>query len=497
MATLTQWSEDLAHLIAGPHHLAERLDDQWRNQAHTKLIGQHVKQAIETPGSRTAVITPPQIGKSSLCAIWVPFWLLMCDPKTLITVTSYGQHLANRNGRAIRNLVRDYGHRFGRELASDARSVSEWYTSKGGGVKSAGIGAGITGFASNFMIIDDIYKNRADAESPLVRETIWEWLSSSSITRLSPEAPVFMIGTLWTEQDPILRLIKREGRIEDGGKWRIIHLPAIADLTLTQGTDPLGRADGEPLTHPMIPDTDRDALLRHWKDKQSSVLPRDWISLYQGDPHPREGALVSWDIVHAATVPREQLPQMTRVVVSVDPSGGGQDEVGIVTAGLGTDGVCYIMNDHASGVMPVTQWPAKVCAEAKQYDADRIVMEANYGGRMVEQSIRSAWDAGGHEGLMPPVTTVRALKGKALRAEPVAQEMAQGRVKMVAGLTKLQGQWTSYRPGATDSPGRLDAAVYATVELLPGMPGTDHLMTLERNRRIDQVQPKGRRLPGK
>lgn len=492
----SEYTEDLAHLIAGPHHLAARLDPYWRNRAHTRLIGRYVKEAIETPGSRTAVVTPPQVGKSSLCAIWAPFWALMVNPRLKIITTSYGQHLANRNGRAIRNLVRDHGSRFSRELAADARSVAEWYTTAGGGVKSAGVGAGITGFAANALLIDDIYKNRADAESPLIRETIWEWLSSSALTRLSPGAPVFMIGTLWTEEDPILRLIDREGRIEEGGKWRIIHLPAVADHSLTRGMDALGRTDGEPLTHPMIQDSDRDGLLKHWNDKKASVLPRDWLALYQGDPHPRDGALVSWDVIEGATVPPSQIPEMVRVVVAVDPSGGGQDEVGIVVAGVDADGICYFLDDHASGVMPVTEWPQKVCDIGQHYDVDRIILEVNFGGTLVDQAIRSAWASKPREGFIPPITTVRALKGKILRAEPIAQEMAQGRVKVKAGLDKLTRQWTSYRAGSPDSPGRLDASVYAAAELLQAP--MDNVM---RSRRQEDVQRRfqtnGRRMPGK
>lgn len=499
MATATEtseYAEDLAHLIAGPHHLAARLDPYWRNRAHTRLIGRHVKEAIETPGSRTAVITPPQVGKSSLCAIWAPFWALMVNPRKKIVTTSYGQHLANRNGRAIRNLVRDHGQRFGRELAADARAVAEWYTTAGGGVKSAGAGAGITGFAADVMIIDDIYKNRADAESPLIRETIWEWLSSSALTRLSPGAPVFMIGTLWTEEDPILRLVDREGRIEDGGRWRIIHLPAVAELSLTGGTDPLGRSDGDPLTHPMIEDHDLPALNKHWTDKKASVLPRDWVALYQGDPHPRDGALVSWDVIHAATVPHDQIPDLVRTVVAVDPSGGGQDEVGIVVAGVDAAGTCYFLDDSASGTMPVTEWPQRVCDIGQRYDVDRIILEVNFGGTLVDQAIRSAWASRPREGFIPPITTVRALKGKILRAEPIAQEMAQGRVKVKAGLDKMMRQWTSYRAGSPDSPGRLDASVYAAAELLQAP--MDNLVRARRSEDVQRrAQSSGRRMPGR
>lgn len=459
-------SEDLGALLAGPQYVAGRLSSQWVTRPHTRVIAEALQDAVAERGSRTAVICPPQVGKSTLCSIWAPFWLLMGSPSSRIITTSYGQRLAERNGRAVRNLVRDEGHRWGRLLAADARSVSEWYLTQGGGILSAGVGAGITGFPADVLIVDDVYRNRADAESPQVRERVWDWLSSSAFTRLAPGAPVFMIGTLWTPQDPILRLIEQEGRVEDGGRWRVVHMPAIADLTLTGGRDPLGRADGDPLTHPKIPAGDRAALLAHWEDKRSGVLARDWLALYQGDPHPRDGAVVSWAVMEAAFITDADIPEPGRTVVAVDPSGGGTDEVGIVVASSdGTGSGAYLTHDY-SGVMSVTEWPSRVCDAAEEHRADQIILEVNFGAGLVPQAVRTAWEAKPREGMRPAIRQVRALKGKILRAEPIAQEMAMGRVRVARGLTKLASQWTSYAPGSPDSPGRLDASVYACMALL-------------------------------
>lgn len=489
-----------AAALTYPHLLAAYLDDKWRNRAHTRLIGTRIAQAIQRPGARLAVITPPQVGKSSLCSIWLPVWLLARDASTKIITTSYGQQLATRNGRATRDLVRDHGRAFGVELARGSAAASEWYTTRGGGVKAAGVGAGITGFAADVLFVDDVYKDRADAESAAVRSGVWEWLSSSALTRLSPGAPVVMVGTLWTEQDPILRLIDDEGRVEDGGRWDVVHLPAIADSALTPYGDPLGRADGEPITHPRISDEDMEARRRHWADKKAGVLARDWESLYQGNPSPREGSLVAWELLHEATVPLERVPDAVRVVVAVDPSGGGADEVGIVVARLGTDGCCYITHD-ASEQMPVTEWPRVVCDLAEEHEADRIVLETNFGGKLSVQPIRTAWRGRERSCVMPAITVVRAKRGKVLRAEPIAQEMVAGRVWIAAGLSRLMRQWATYRPGS-ESPGRLDASVYAAINLLRPAVGTlvssdDTGGEEHRPRRRDQVRSQGRRIPGR
>lgn len=480
-----------------PHWLAERLDPNWRTRAHHRLIGREIADTVKT-GGKLIVTTPPQIGKSTICAEWAPQWLLSKNPAKTVIVASYGFRLAVRSCRRVRNRIRTFGERFGVELAAGTTGADEWYTSKGGGVKAIGLNGGVTGFPCNgAMIIDDYCKNRADADSPIMRENTWEWYSSGLISRMAPGTPQIVLATRWHPDDLIGRLLKEQGREGEGGAWRVVHLPAFAELDLTGGVDALGREDGEPLTHPNELLNTREDLLAFWQQRQKDTpLVRDWRALYMGDPMERTGALVSWDIIEAAQVPPSQVPQKVRIVVAVDPSGGGADEVGIIVAALGDDEKVYLIAD-ASAVMPVTEWPRAACDLAEQHAADRIILEVNFGGRMVEQAIRGAWVSKERTELMPAISEVRALRGKVLRAEPIAQELAMGRVKIVNGLDKLCRQWATYRAGDRDSPGRLDASVYACVALLrtpmEGLASETH-----RSRRRDDIGGQGgsRRLPG-
>jgi len=349
----------------------------------------------------------------------------------------------------------------------------------------------------NCLIIDDYCKNRADADSPVMRENTWEWYSSGLLSRLAPSTPEIVLATRWHPDDLIGRLLKEQGRQDEGGSWRVVHLPAIAELDLTGGSDPLGRQDGDPLTHPNEMLNTREDLLAFWQKRQADTpLVRDWRALYMGDPAERTGALVSWEIIQSATVPPSAVAKPVRIVVAVDPSGGGADEVGIIVAALGDDEKVYLIAD-ASAVIPVTEWPRAACDLAEQHGADRIVLETNFGGRLVEQAIRAAWMSKERSELMPAISEVRALRGKVLRAEPIAQELAMGRVKIVAGLDKLCRQWATYRAGDRDSPGRLDASVYACVALLrTPMEGLASETT--RTRRRDAIGGRGgRRLPGR
>jgi phage terminase large subunit-like protein len=68
-----------------------------------------------------------------------------------------------------------------------------------------------------------------------------------------------------------------------------------------------------------------------------------------------------------------------------------------------------------------------------------------------------------------PVVSVRATRGKYLRAEPVAVLYAQGRVRHVGRMPDLEDELCDFGPGGLSSgrsPDRLDALVWALTELM-------------------------------
>ncbi|WP_277426304.1 DNA cytosine methyltransferase [Streptomyces sp. ADI97-07] len=86
------------------------------------------------------------------------------------------------------------------------------------------------------------------------------------------EARALRIQTRKHPDDWAGRRLADEGRIEEGGRWRVIHLPAIADPKF--GTDPLGREHGEPVPHPKIPARDTVRLRAWWADMKATSIPR-------------------------------------------------------------------------------------------------------------------------------------------------------------------------------------------------------------------------------
>ncbi|MGD9590267.1 MAG: phage terminase large subunit [Pyrinomonadaceae bacterium] len=106
-------------------------------------------------------------------------------------------------------------------------TASQWETALGGGVKAVGVGAGITGFGGQVIVIDDPVKSRAEAESETYRERLWDWYRNDLYTRLEPGAAVILIQTRWHVDDLAGRLLQE---MHDGGdQWEVIDLPALAE----------------------------------------------------------------------------------------------------------------------------------------------------------------------------------------------------------------------------------------------------------------------------
>lgn len=158
-------------------------------------------------------------------------------------------------------------------------------------------------------------------------------------------------------------------------------------------------------------------------------------------------------------------PELTRVVVAVDPpasSGPRADACGIVVVGLGRDARGYVLADVTEERARPLDWARAVIRTYRRYEADRIVVEVNQGGDLVETVIRQI-------DRCVPVRAVRATRGKWLRAEPVAALYEQGRVAHVGALPELEDEMSDFGPDGLSggrSPDRVDALVWALTELL-------------------------------
>jgi hypothetical protein len=188
---------------------------------------------------------------------------------------------------------------------------------------------------------------------------------------------------------------------------------------------------------------------------------RAFVEEAQHEVHVREGALWKPAMFEKAGFRVDRAPPLVRIVVAVDPSGGGND-IGIGAAGLGTDGRGYVLADRTcEGKLGPKHWGTEVIRLHDEKQADRIVAEKNYGGDLVDSNIRAAASE-----RYIPVHMVNASRGKARRAEPVTSLYEDGLVSHVGDFPELEREMTSWVPGESQwSPNRLDWMVWAFTEL--------------------------------
>jgi len=176
------------------------------------------------------------------------------------------------------------------------------------------------------------------------------------------------------------------------------------------------------------------------------------------------GALWSRSQIDQHRVRPDQVPDLSRIVVAVDPSSSdGEDaaEAGIVVAGVEPGPVHlahgYVLDDRTVRGSPL-DWAKAAVRAYHDWDADRIVAEKNNGGEMVRVTLRTV-DAA------VPISLVWASRGKITRAEPVAALAEQGRIHHAGSFPDLEDQLCVY-DGSGESPDRLDALVWAFSSLM-------------------------------
>ncbi|MBY0500907.1 MAG: terminase family protein [Alphaproteobacteria bacterium] len=205
-------------------------------------------------------------------------------------------------------------------------------------------------------------------------------------------------------------------------------------------------------------------LAKPFLDYITRQYGKSWLGrqeIYADMVETREGALWTPQLIERARNAYQDKP-LQRLVIAIDPAVSTteqSDETGIIAAGVTQEGVGVILED-LSLKAPAYLWIQKAITAYHRLKADRIVAEINMGGELVEHLLRT------HDRSIS-YKAVRAMRGKALRAEPIAALYEQGKVWHTSHLPKLEEQLCTYVPGQSKkSPDRLDALVWALTDLM-------------------------------
>ena len=202
-----------------------------------------------------------------------------------------------------------------------------------------------------------------------------------------------------------------------------------------------------------------DSALKMLKDKyEGTTLGRQ--ELYAEIIENLDGALWSSKLIDERRLTDDTEQELKQIIVAIDPAvtnNEDSDETGIVIVGKDYNNKYYVLED-VSGKYSPDAWARKAINCYYEWNADRIVAEVNNGGDLVERLLRGI-------DLNIPYRSVRATRGKLVRAEPIAALYEQRRVHHIGYFPELESQMCSYLGETKPSPDRLDALVWGLTEL--------------------------------
>jgi predicted phage terminase large subunit-like protein len=244
-------AEEAARRAAASTHLVPFI--QYTNPTYVadgihRHIGDALDRVVRGDLKRLMLFAPPQIGKSTIVSQFLPPFWLAHHPDLPVALTSYGADLAFRNSRVARDilLTQQFGELFpGINKDSENWRVAEWHI-RGlkGFTRAAGVRGPLTGFGFGLGIIDDPFEDWAQAQSETIREAVWQWYLGTFYGRIWEDGSIVLMMTRWHEDDLAARILKQEGRVEEGGAWEVLSYTALSESEDPKD-DILGREYGQ------------------------------------------------------------------------------------------------------------------------------------------------------------------------------------------------------------------------------------------------------------
>ena len=342
---------------------------------------------------RLIVTMPPQHGKSVGATTLLPAYVLGLDPDLRVAIASYSGSLASKFNRRVQRILesREYAAFFpDTSIKQGARPPGYIRTAdeveiigRRGGLLSVGREGSLTGNRVDCFVLDDLYKDALEANSPLVRANCWEWYTSVVRTRMHNTSRELIVFTRWHEEDLIGTLAAREP-VEELRTWsQLDALPA--DRWLHLNFEALKTA---PPTE-IDPRQPGEAL---WEQQHGAALleakrrldPLQFEAMYQGRPSAREGLLYGLNFAEYDDLPHE----IVRRANYTDTADTGDDYLCSVCYAVDADGVIYV-TDAVYSREPMETTEPLVGEMLVRSDTRQAAVESNNGGRGFARAVQA------------------------------------------------------------------------------------------------------------
>lgn len=370
------------------------------------LIQRELESLCRTPGKRLALMVPVRHGKSELATVRHAAWRLERDPGIRIVIACYSQQLANQFSRKVRRIILS---RVG--VAPGEGSVHDWRAANGSSLRAVGVGGGITGQGFDLLIVDDPVKSRAEAESPRLREKVWEWYIDDLSTRREPGACTLLIQSRWHEDDLIGRVLQSAERDD----WTSIRLPALAEPG-----DPLGRTEGEPLCPERY---DRAQLLKI----REQMGEYGFNALFQQRPFARQGMMFLRERVEVVAAAPARAVALCRAWDLAASAGRGDFTASVLIGRLADDRFIVLDAQRKQlGSADRDRWIRQTAELDGNGVQIRLPQEPGAAGRSLAEHLARLLSGF-------RVVIERITGSKVVRAEPFASQWNAGNVLLLRG----------------------------------------------------------------
>jgi hypothetical protein len=186
-------------------------------EPHHKILIEMVEKIERRELMRAGCSMPPQHGKSLILSRFGLAWILGRNPHLRVLFATYNDKLAETRGDELRTVLEAPAFRevFPKAaLKRGSRSKSEMVFQAGGSINLIGRGSGATGRPADLFLIDDPYKDSAEADSDTIREDVRNWYSGVVQTRCPAHAPILIVHCM-TGDTPVLRADGSETPLRD------------------------------------------------------------------------------------------------------------------------------------------------------------------------------------------------------------------------------------------------------------------------------------------
>ena len=438
----------------------------WFHREVCRELDEFLADVVAGKSPRLILTAPPRHGKSQLVSREFPAYLLGRYPDMSVIACSYSSELSTRMNRDVQRIMDSPAyHRLfdsylaGREaVAATGDNGAYERTTKlleivghQGSYRSAGVGNGITGTGCDILIVDDPFKDRKEAYSETVRDSVYGWYTSTASTRLSPGGGIIVMCTRWHQSDLVGRLLSQPSETPDGlpcRPWKLINYPAIAEH------DEKYRREGEAL-HP-----DRYPL-SDLREKQATMPPSEWAALYQQRPIPAGGGVFKEDWINYYTTPPAEFD---KIVLSWDmtfkDSDGSDYVVGAVWARAG--GQFYLLDQVRGRWDFVTTMHQFIALSRKHKKAMRKLVEDKANGSAIIDTLKTQ---------IPGIIPVTPTESKEARASAIATLWEAHNVflpspEIAPWIRSFTDELLSFPAGAHDD--QVDAMTQALQDLQHG-----------------------------